>query len=216
VSCAGESVGTEGGKTFSGGSIITGLRRCPAREAPLWDETIMTITLDRWTSLARGGRAAPDGPANDDAAPDADRRSHPGWRAVGAELPTRAQTTVDRSLRSIEVRRRTRDAPSSEETARRQVANPAKAARLTRKRSEQQPANPSRNGKRADTCDASTRFAGRPPSGGNRSAAHGEMARLFSQGEFSDADSKRLSSGYPAEWTRGHRILSAQRWVLKM
>jgi NAD+ synthase (glutamine-hydrolysing) len=39
-------VGTEGGKTFSGGSIIAGPHGDVRAQAPLWDETIMTITLD--------------------------------------------------------------------------------------------------------------------------------------------------------------------------
>ena len=39
-------VGTEGGKTFSGGSIIAGPHGDIRARAPLWDETIMTITLD--------------------------------------------------------------------------------------------------------------------------------------------------------------------------
>ncbi len=39
-------VGTEGGKTFSGGSIICGPHGDVRAQAPLWDETIMTITLD--------------------------------------------------------------------------------------------------------------------------------------------------------------------------
>jgi NAD+ synthetase len=39
-------VGTEGGKTFSGGSIIAGPYGDVRAKAPLWDETIMTITLD--------------------------------------------------------------------------------------------------------------------------------------------------------------------------
>jgi len=39
-------VGTEGGKTFSGGSIIAGPYGDIRARAPLWDETIMTITLD--------------------------------------------------------------------------------------------------------------------------------------------------------------------------
>jgi NAD+ synthetase len=39
-------VGTEGGKTFSGGSIIAGPYGDIHARAPLWDETIMTITLD--------------------------------------------------------------------------------------------------------------------------------------------------------------------------
>jgi NAD+ synthase (glutamine-hydrolysing) len=39
-------VGTEGGKTFSGGSIIAGPYGDIRAKAPLWDETIMTVTLD--------------------------------------------------------------------------------------------------------------------------------------------------------------------------
>src|SRR3984893_16249957 len=39
-------VGTEGGKTFSGGSIICGPQGDVRARAPLWDETIMMISLD--------------------------------------------------------------------------------------------------------------------------------------------------------------------------
>ena len=39
-------VGTEGGKTFSGGSIVCGPNGEVRARAPLWDETIMTISLD--------------------------------------------------------------------------------------------------------------------------------------------------------------------------
>ena len=39
-------VGTEGGKTFSGGSIICGPHGDIRAQAPLWDETIMSISLD--------------------------------------------------------------------------------------------------------------------------------------------------------------------------
>jgi len=39
-------VGTEGGKTFSGGSIVCGPHGDVRAQAALWDETIMTITLD--------------------------------------------------------------------------------------------------------------------------------------------------------------------------
>ena len=39
-------VGTEGGKTFSGGSIIAGPHGDVRAQAPLWDEAIMTVTLD--------------------------------------------------------------------------------------------------------------------------------------------------------------------------
>jgi NAD+ synthase (glutamine-hydrolysing) len=39
-------VGTEGGKTFAGGSIICGPHGDIRAQAPLWDETILTISLD--------------------------------------------------------------------------------------------------------------------------------------------------------------------------
>jgi NAD+ synthase (glutamine-hydrolysing) len=39
-------VGTEGGKTFSGGSIVCGPYGDVRARAPLWDETIMTISVD--------------------------------------------------------------------------------------------------------------------------------------------------------------------------
>ena len=39
-------VGTEGGKTFSGGSIICGPYGDVRAQAPLWDETMLTISLD--------------------------------------------------------------------------------------------------------------------------------------------------------------------------
>jgi len=44
--CLTNLVGTEGGKTFSGGSIVAGPRGDVLAQAPLWDETIMTVTLD--------------------------------------------------------------------------------------------------------------------------------------------------------------------------
>ncbi len=39
-------VGTEGGKSFSGGSIVAGPNGDIRARAPLWEETLMTITLD--------------------------------------------------------------------------------------------------------------------------------------------------------------------------
>src|SRR3954468_12965988 len=39
-------VGTEGGKTFSGGSIICGPHGDVRVRAPLWEETLMTVSLD--------------------------------------------------------------------------------------------------------------------------------------------------------------------------
>jgi len=39
-------VGSEGGKTFSGGSVVAGPRGDIKLRAPLWEETIATVTLD--------------------------------------------------------------------------------------------------------------------------------------------------------------------------
>ncbi|MEP6550710.1 MAG: NAD+ synthase [Gemmatimonadales bacterium] len=39
-------VGTEGGKTFSGGSIVCGPHGDVRAQAPLWDESLLTISLD--------------------------------------------------------------------------------------------------------------------------------------------------------------------------
>lgn len=39
-------VGTEGGKTFAGGSVVTGPRGDVKLRAPLWEEAIITATLD--------------------------------------------------------------------------------------------------------------------------------------------------------------------------
>ncbi|MEX2110559.1 MAG: NAD+ synthase [Gemmatimonadaceae bacterium] len=51
-------VGTEGGKSFYGGSIITGPHGDVRAKAPLWDETILTITLDP-NDLTRARSDAP-------------------------------------------------------------------------------------------------------------------------------------------------------------
>jgi NAD+ synthase (glutamine-hydrolysing) len=51
-------VGTEGGKTFSGGSIVCGPHGDIRAQAPLWDETIMSITLDP-NDLTRARSDAP-------------------------------------------------------------------------------------------------------------------------------------------------------------
>src|SRR5690349_11475970 len=39
-------VGFEGGKTFSGGSVVAGPRGDVKLRAPLWEEAIATVTLD--------------------------------------------------------------------------------------------------------------------------------------------------------------------------
>ena len=80
-------VGTEGGKTFSGGSIICGPHGDVRAQAPLWDETILTITLDPHDLT----RARSDAPLLTDLQTmmphlDAHRRSNSGGRAAGVEL----------------------------------------------------------------------------------------------------------------------------------
>ncbi len=56
--CLTNLVGTEGGKTFSGGSIVAGPHGDVRAQAPLWDETIMTVTLDT-NDLTRARTDAP-------------------------------------------------------------------------------------------------------------------------------------------------------------
>lgn len=56
--CLTNLVGTEGGKTFTGGSIVTGPHGDVRAQAPLWDETIMTVTLDA-EELTRARTDAP-------------------------------------------------------------------------------------------------------------------------------------------------------------
>jgi NAD+ synthase (glutamine-hydrolysing) len=56
--CLTNLVGTEGGKTFSGGSIVAGPHGDVRAQAPLWDESIMTVTLDT-EDLTRARTDAP-------------------------------------------------------------------------------------------------------------------------------------------------------------
>lgn len=56
--CLVNLVGTEGGKTFSGGSIVAGPHGDVRAQAPLWDESIMTVTLDT-EDLTRARTDAP-------------------------------------------------------------------------------------------------------------------------------------------------------------
>jgi NAD+ synthase (glutamine-hydrolysing) len=56
--CLTNLVGTEGGKTFSGGSIVTGPHGDIRAQAPLWDEALMTVTLDT-EDLTRARTDAP-------------------------------------------------------------------------------------------------------------------------------------------------------------
>jgi NAD+ synthase (glutamine-hydrolysing) len=56
--CLTNLVGTEGGKTFSGGSIVAGPHGDVRAQAPLWEESIMTVTLDT-EDLTRARTDAP-------------------------------------------------------------------------------------------------------------------------------------------------------------
>jgi len=56
--CLVNLVGQEGGKTFTGGSIVAGPHGDVRAQAPLWDETIMTVTLDT-QDLTRARTDAP-------------------------------------------------------------------------------------------------------------------------------------------------------------
>ncbi len=56
--CLTNLVGTEGGKRFSGGSIVAGPHGDVRAQAPLWEETIMTVTLDT-EDLTRARTDAP-------------------------------------------------------------------------------------------------------------------------------------------------------------
>jgi NAD+ synthase (glutamine-hydrolysing) len=113
-------VGTEGGKTFSGGSIIAGPYGDVRAKAPLWDETIMTITLDP-EDLTRARSDAPLLTDLQTMMPHLMRtvdRIQAGERLVLSydEGPSEGGplTPLDRSATGERA-----DAPSSEETARR-------------------------------------------------------------------------------------------------
>ncbi len=56
--CLVNLVGTEGGKTFSGGSIVAGPHGDVRAQAPLWDESIMSVALDT-EDLTRARTDAP-------------------------------------------------------------------------------------------------------------------------------------------------------------
>ncbi|HEY8851253.1 MAG TPA: NAD+ synthase [Gemmatimonadaceae bacterium] len=113
-------VGTEGGKTFSGGSIIAGPYGDVRAKAPLWDETIMTITLDP-QDLTRARSDAPLLTDLQTMMPHLMRtvdRIQAGERLVLSYDEGAADggplTPLDRSATGERT-----DAPSSEETARR-------------------------------------------------------------------------------------------------
>ena len=133
-------VGTEGGKTFSGGSIITGPYGDVRAKAPLWDETIMTITLDP-EDLTRARSDAPLLTDLQTMMPHLMRtvdRIQAGERLVLSydEGPSAGGplTPLDRSASGERA-----DAPSSEETARspsRKTRKGSKSAKASRNGSE--------------------------------------------------------------------------------
>jgi NAD+ synthetase len=146
-------VGTEGGKTFSGGSIIAGPYGDIRARAPLWDETIMTITLDP-QDLTRARSDAPLLTDLQTMMPHLMRtvdRIQAGERLVLSydEGPSEGGplTPLDRSAAGERA-----DAPSSEETARRPSGRSRKgsSAASTRASSKtkasNKSANPGRNG----------------------------------------------------------------------
>ena len=129
-------VGTEGGKTFSGGSIIAGPYGDVRAKAPLWDETIMTITLDP-EDLTRARSDAPLLTDLQTMMPHLMRtvdRIQAGERLVLSydEGPSEGGplTPLDRSAAGERA-----DAPSSEETARSSKAS-GKSAKASRNGSE--------------------------------------------------------------------------------
>jgi len=146
-------VGTEGGKTFSGGSIITGPYGDVRARAPLWDETIMTITLDP-QDLTRARSDAPLLTDLQTMMPHLMRtvdRIQAGERLVLSYDQGASEggplTPLDRSATGERA-----DAPSSEETARRPSGKSRKgssaiSARASSKtKAATRSASPSRNG----------------------------------------------------------------------
>jgi NAD+ synthetase len=144
-------VGTEGGKTFSGGSIIAGPYGDVRAKAPLWDETIMTITLDP-QDLTRARSDAPLLTDLQTMMPHLMRtvdRIQAGERLVLSYDEGAADggplTPLDRSATGERA-----DAPSSEETARRPSSKAGKGSGVASSKSKSKPsdkpAKASRNG----------------------------------------------------------------------
>jgi NAD+ synthase (glutamine-hydrolysing) len=136
-------VGTEGGKTFSGGSIICGPHGDVRAQAPLWDETIMTITLDPHDLT----RARSDTPLLTDLQtmmPHLMRnvdRIQAGQRPTLSydDAPTEGGPLTPAGKHGDGERA---DAPSTEETTRRPAKRSRKAAAATKK----SPDSTNRNG----------------------------------------------------------------------
>jgi len=126
-------VGTEGGKTFSGGSIVAGPHGDVRARAPLWDEAIMTITLDPGDLT----RARSDTPLLTDLQtmmPHLMRtvdRIQAGERLTlsydDAPSPGGPLTPAGKSADGEHA-----DAPSSEETARTPASKPRKAKKAAK------------------------------------------------------------------------------------
>jgi NAD+ synthetase len=146
-------VGTEGGKTFSGGSIITGPYGDVRARAPLWDETIMTITLDP-QDLTRARSDAPLLTDLQTMMPHLMRtvdRIQAGERLVLSYDEGASEggplTPLDRSAAGERA-----DAPSSEETVRRPSGKSRRGSSTisgsapSKTKAVSRSANPSRNG----------------------------------------------------------------------
>lgn len=162
-------VGTEGGKTFSGGSIITGPYGDVRARAPLWDETIMTITLDP-QDLTRARSDAPLLTDLQTMMPHLMRtvnRIQAGERLVLSYDEGASEggplTPLDRSAAGERP-----DAPSSEETGRRPAGKPRKvsaasARASTKTKASNKSAHPSRNGSEPITVMRTPDSPGGPP-----------------------------------------------------
>jgi NAD+ synthetase len=158
-------VGTEGGKTFSGGSIITGPYGDVRARAPLWDETIMTITLDPHDLT----RARSDAPLLTDLQtmmPHLMRtvdRIQAGERLVLSydEGPSEGGplTPLDRSANGERA-----DAPSTEETVRRPAAKSRKTSATSPKgKAGSKSSTPGRNGSEPIPVLRTAETPGGPP-----------------------------------------------------
>jgi NAD+ synthetase len=157
-------VGTEGGKTFSGGSIICGPHGDVRAQAPLWDETIMTITLDPHDLT----RARSDAPLLNDLekmmphlmrtvdriqAGEPFTLSYDDGRTDGGPLtPAGKRSDGERA-----------DAPSTEETARAPAKKSRKATRATTKNSASDRGSVSRNGSEPIPVVRTPNAPGGPP-----------------------------------------------------
>lgn len=141
-------VGTEGGKTFSGGSIITGPYGDVRARAPLWDETIMTITLDP-QDLTRARSDAPLLTDLQTMMPHLMRTVNRIQAGERLELSYDEGASEGGPLTPLDYSGagERADAPSSEETARRPTGKARKGSAASAKvKGSSKSANPSRNG----------------------------------------------------------------------